>query len=79
VKVTLSPTGRFQTINQGSGRVECRIWEGVTESGAKVIAHIPMIGLHKSATPAEQEEFGKALREVKAEGELVSFDIRMVI
>jgi hypothetical protein len=79
VKITLTPTGRFETVNQGSGRVECRVWEGVTESGAKIIAHIPVIGLHNSAPAAEHEAFGKALRAVEAERQLVSFDMRMVM
>lgn len=79
MKVRLSPTGHFETVNQNHGRVECRIWEGVTESGAKIIAHIPMIGLHKDAPPAEHEAFGKALSEIKAERQLVSFDMRLVL
>lgn len=79
MRVTLSPTGRFETVSQANGRVLCRIWEGATESGAKIIAHIPMIGLHKDATLAEHEAFGKALSEIKAERELVSFDMRMVL
>jgi hypothetical protein len=79
MKITLSPTGRFETVNQGNGRVECRIWEGATESGAKIIAHIPVIGLHKDAPAAEHEAFGKTLTQVKAERQLVSFDMRMVM
>jgi len=79
MKITLSPTGRFEPVTQQSGKVMCRIWEGTTESGAKIIAHIPVIGLHNDAPLHEHDAFGKALREVKAERELVSFDMRMVI
>jgi hypothetical protein len=78
MKITLEPTGRFETVDQGNGRVQCRIWEGTTESGAKIIAHIPVIGLHNSAPAADHQEFERELREVKAERQLVSFDMRMV-
>jgi hypothetical protein len=79
MKVTLSPTGRFETVNQGDGRVLCRIWEGTTDSGAKIIAHIPMIGLHNSAPPEDHQVFENALREIKVERDLVSIDMRMVM
>jgi hypothetical protein len=79
MKVTLSPTGRFENVRQQSGTVYCRIWEGTTESGAKIIAHIPVIGLHNSAPAEEHEVWAKSLREVKAERQLVSFDMRMVM
>jgi hypothetical protein len=79
IKITLSPTGRFETVDQGGGRVRCRIWEGVSESGSKIIAHIPLIGLHNDAPLHEHDAFGKALSEVKAERLLVSFDMRMVL
>lgn len=79
MKITLQPTGRFETINQGSGRVECRVWEGATESGAKVIAHIPCVGLRNDASAAEHEQWARELREVATERQLVSFDLRMVV
>lgn len=79
IKITLHPMGRFETVDQGNGRVQCRIWEGTNEAGSKVIAHIPVIGLHKSATAEEFEAFGKALREIETERQLVSFDLRMVL
>jgi len=79
MKIILEPTGRFETVNQGHGRVQCRIWEGVSDMGAKVIAYIPSVGLHNDASAAEQEQWARELREVKAERHLVSFDLRMVI
>jgi hypothetical protein len=79
MKITLSPTGRFETVTQDSGRVLCRVWEGTADSGAKIIAHIPLIQLHESAPEAEQDAFAKALREVEGERQLVSFDMRMVL
>lgn len=79
MKVTLEPTGRFQNIVQENGAVRCRIWEGWTDTGAKIVAHIPMIAVHESATLSERTEFDRALRAVKAERELVSFDMRMAI
>lgn len=80
MKVTLEPTGLFQNIVQEGGPgLRCRIWEGRTDTGAKIVAHIPLIAVRESATLSEHAEFDRALRAVKAERELVSFDIRIAI
>jgi hypothetical protein len=79
MKITLEPTGRFETVTQGDKSVLCRIWQGTTDSGAKIVAHIPLIGVHESATAAEHEQFAMALSDVETERELVSFEMRMVI
>jgi len=78
MKIELEPTGTFETVSQASGRVQCRIWRG-TYNGARVIAYIPCVGLHKDASPEEQAQWEKELRLVKADRELVSFDMRMVL
>lgn len=79
MNITLRPTGRFEVVDQGSGRVQCRIWEGTAENGAPVMAHIPVIGVRTDATPEQQAVFERELREVKAERQLVAFDMRMVL
>jgi len=80
MKIILEPTGRFETVTQSSGKVEARIWRGTTEDGVVVIAHIPLISVDaRHATAEQMEAFGQALREIKAERQLVSFDMRMVI
>jgi hypothetical protein len=72
MKITLEPTGRFDTVEG----VRCRIWTGMTESGAKLTAYIPFVKVHRDE---DNTEFEKALSEVKVVRELVSFDYRMVL
>jgi hypothetical protein len=70
-QITLRPTGRFETVE---GR-ECRIWQGETPAGTKVEAYIALI---RSPSGENQAELEAALREVKAERQLVAFDTRML-
>lgn len=73
MKIELKPTGRFEDV-QG---VRCRIWKG-TYQGYRIVAHIPMVGLHKDAPESAHAEWGRELQAVKVERELVSFDHRML-
>lgn len=73
MKIEIESTGRFESV-QG---VRCRVWKG-TYRGHQIIAHIPMVGLHKDAPDSAHTEWGRELQEVKVERELVSFDHRML-
>jgi|GEM_PF-1984296 len=73
MKIELEPTGRFEDV-QG---VRCRIWTG-TYQGHKIVAHIPMVGLHNDAPESIHREWGRELNEIKVERQLVSFDNRML-
>lgn len=73
MKIELEPTGRFESVEG----VRCRIWEG-TYQGHKIIAHIPLVGLHNDAPESAHAEWGRELQAVKAARELVSFDMRML-
>ncbi len=74
MKITLEPTGKFESVNGH----RCRIWKG-SYNGHPVIAHVAMVGLATEAGEQAHAEFGKELQEVKVERELVSFDMRMVM
>jgi len=75
MKITIEPTGEFQTVNGAPARV----WKGKTESGAEIMAFVATIALHKSATREQHAEFEKALRAVSHERQLVSYDLRLFI
>lgn len=72
MKITLEPTGHIETVNG----VDARIWKGVTESGIAVTCWIPIIQV---GAKDDQTEFEHALRAVKVERHLVSFDMRLVL
>lgn len=57
------------TITQIDG-VECRVWEGHTERGVKVMVMVHRIAVHND-NPAEQETFAKELREELPPGIIV--------
>jgi hypothetical protein len=72
MEVTLRPTGRFETFHG----VECRMWEGETAGGTPVEFYVPCV---RSPSEADQRELDAALKEVKAERQLMSFDTRFAI
>jgi hypothetical protein len=74
MKIELEPTGRFEDV-QG---VRCRIWKGMYQ-GHAIVAHIPMVGLHKDAPESAHAQWGRELSEVKVERQLAYFDNRMVL
>jgi hypothetical protein len=56
MKLTLTPTDRITTIDDGK---PCRVWEGTTDRGTSVFAYIVAL-----AVPAEQcddQEMGELL------------------
>lgn len=71
MKITIEPTGKFESV---SG-IRCRMWKGITEKGVAVELYVPAI---RALTEADQTEFERDLVEVKAERHLVSFDTRML-
>lgn len=65
MKVTLEPTSKIVDVNG----VRCRIWQGHTERGVPIHAHIALVGV---ARDQDASELDAALREVsapRAEGE----------
>ena len=74
LEITLRPTGKFETVNG----TQCRRWEGKTAEGFPIFAMIATVAVHKDAEPAAAQAFASALREVKVERQLVSFDTRLL-
>jgi hypothetical protein len=72
MKITLEPTGELQTVNGAP----VRVWKGETDTGVPLTAYIAIVQVHKDH---DNSEFERALREVKPERQLVSFDFRMVM
>jgi len=73
MKITLTPTGKFESVEGHN----CRIWEGEYQ-GHKVVAMVAMIGLHNDAPEAAHTEFGRELQAVKTERQLAHFDHRIL-
>lgn len=73
MKIELEPTGKFESVEG----MRCRIWEG-TYQGHRIIAYIPMVGLHKDAPESAHAEWSCALESVQVERQLVQFDNRML-
>lgn len=74
MKVTLEPTSLFTHVNG----VRCRIWQGTTERGVQVHAHVALVGVDKAD---DASELDRALKEVKPpRADLLAFaDLRMVM
>ena len=75
LEITLHPTGEFITVNGA----ECRKWVGKTVNGHPIFAMVAVVGVHEDAAPEVHEAFAKALREVKAERNWVSYDMRLFV
>lgn len=57
MKATLEPTSMFTFVNG----VRCRIWQGTTERGVPIHAHIALVGVDRAEDSSELE---RALKEV---------------
>ena len=64
--ITIHNTGHITSINNGSGSVPARLWEGVTESGTPVHCYITRIAPTIPKDDPRQEEFVKELQECQA-------------
>lgn len=77
MKLTLQPTGQYQTIKKAGGEIETRVWQGTDEHGTPVKAWIVTVS-PQTHDPEANERFARELREVQVERQLVSFDMRML-
>lgn len=72
MKLTIAPTGQFQTVNGTT----TRLWRGTTDKGTEVECFIALV---RTPRMPDSSELDHALKEVKVERQLVSFDLRLVI
>ena len=74
MKITIEPTDQITTIDHGLGQCQVRVWNGVTEKGAKCILFIQRIAVHDTQ---DSSEFEKELLEFLPPGRVV--DLRQVL
>ena len=75
MKLTLHPTATIDTIDR---TIQARIWEGTTGLGVPVLAWIAVIRPQTDDTSL-LAAFEAELREVPAQRDLVSFNIRLAL
>jgi hypothetical protein len=77
MKVTLESTDKIVELQVNGATVPARVWEGVSEGGAKCHAYITRIGV---AHDQNQAEFEKELRETRAPSPaLQAIPLRLII
>jgi hypothetical protein len=75
MKITIASTSKLVELDG----VQCRIWEGETEHGARVHCFIPRIGTD-SQDPKQLEQFAKDLVEQRAPSPAIaSFPLRLIL
>lgn len=83
MKVTLESTTRIVELEVAAGVVvPGRIWEGVTESGIRVVALVTRIAAETGNGPDTLAEFERELQqchEPRTRGALEAFPLRMVL
>lgn len=83
--LTLRPTTKLVELKvPGCGPacdvITARIWEGTTESGAKVHAFIPRVALHEDAPDEVKEQFGRELQQTVAPSAAVAvYPLRLIL
>lgn len=76
MKIILESTTKLVHLNG----VQCRIWEGQTESGIRVHAFLPRIAIDENETEENIQLFQKELQECrKPSPELNVYPLRMII
>lgn len=74
MKITIENTTKVITFNG----IECRIWEGQTESGIPVHCYITRVAVHTSIT--DQSQFERELKEQKTpSAEVAAIPLRMIL
>ena len=79
MKVTLESTTKMVLVKTSpvEGVIECRVWEGQTESGIRVSALIPRIA---AAEGEDLTQFAEELKEQRApSGEINCWPLRLVL
>jgi len=57
MKATIQSTSEIVEIGAvgHAGKTKARVWEGVTDSGVKFVAYIPVVQVHKDADNSQFE------------------------
>lgn len=77
MKATIQSTSAVVDLD-GSGKLKARVWEGITETGVKFTAYIPVVQVHKDA---DNSQFEAELREHKQPEPFTNraIDMRMIL
>jgi hypothetical protein len=79
VKVTLESTTSIVELEVEGGVVPGRLWEGVTESGIRVVALITRIAAETGVGPDTHAEFRRELEECRPPTIAGVFPARLVL
>lgn len=80
MRIHLDSTSRtvlVRAAGTASDEIECRVWEGHTESGIAIQALIPRIAVHQSLDASQFEAELKEQRPPSAEPQ--AFPLRMIL
>ncbi len=73
MRITIEPTSMVITVNG----VRCRVWQGETDAGIKMHAHVALVGVDRDA---DVSDFEASLLEVAApRAELLTLPLRLVL
>lgn len=76
MKVTLEPTNLFTTVNN----TRCRVWQGTTEQGVPIHAHIALVGVDRDQDVAELDRALKEVATPRAELDIFhGVDLRLLV
>jgi hypothetical protein len=76
MKITIESTTKIVSFNG----IDCRIWEGATESGIPVHVYIPRVSVHESRPPEDFAQFERELKEcAKPSAEVQAIPLRMIL
>jgi hypothetical protein len=73
MKIKLESTSQIVELNG----IECRVWEGTTESGVPLTAFIPRVAVHRDHDPSQFERELTEQREPRAG--VTFWPLRMVL
>lgn len=76
MKIILEPTSLFTTVNN----TRCRVWQGVTEKGIPIHAHIALVGVDRDQDAGELDAALKEIATPRAELDIYrGIDLRFFV
>ena len=76
MKITVESTSKVVTFNG----IECRVWEGATESGIEIHVYIPRVAVKDGQPPDIYRLFEEELKETrKPSREIEAIPMRMIL
>ncbi len=82
MKITLASTTKIVTLEPRamSEPVQCRVWEGTTDSGIAIHAYIPLLAVEDGQPPEVYEQFqAELLEQAKPTPAIAAIPLRLII